>query len=174
MAELVLGPVLRYVSDTEAIVWVETDEPCDVEVLDHRARTFGVEGHHCALVCVDGLEPDEATSTRSRSTGRPCGPSRTQFPSSIIRTVDPEGRVDLIFGSCRVALPHHPPFTLPKEEDERGRGRRRLSTLALSMLESVDRWPELVLLLGDQVYADEVSPQALEFIRSRRDTTRPR
>ena len=25
MAELILGPVLRYVSDTEAIVWVETD-----------------------------------------------------------------------------------------------------------------------------------------------------
>jgi hypothetical protein len=30
-----------------------------------------------------------------------------------------------------------------------------------------------VLLLGDQVYADEVSPQALEFIASRRDTTQP-
>ena len=57
MAELILGPVLRYVSDTEAIVWVETDEPCEVEVLDHRARTFGVEGHHYALVCVHGLEP---------------------------------------------------------------------------------------------------------------------
>ena len=49
-----------------------------------------------------------------------------------------------------------------------------LYTLAVSMLESEpDRWPELVLLLGDQVYADEVSPQALEFIHSRRDTTRP-
>ena len=27
----------------------------------------------------------------------------------------------MIFGSCRVALPHHPPYTLPKDEDERGR-----------------------------------------------------
>jgi hypothetical protein len=46
VSELVLGPVLRYVSDTEAVVWVETDDACEVEVLDHRARTFGVEGHH--------------------------------------------------------------------------------------------------------------------------------
>jgi PhoD-like phosphatase len=175
MAELILGPVLRYVSDTEAIVWVETDEPCEVEVLDHRARTFGVEGHHYALVCVDGLEPGRSYDYEVSLDGERQWPlPNSEFPPSIIRTVDPEGRVDLIFGSCRVALPHHPPFTLPKEEDERGRGLDALHTLALSMLESQpDRWPELVLLLGDQVYADEVSPQALEFIRSRRDTTRP-
>ena len=30
-----------------------------------------------------------------------------------------------------------------------------------------------MLLLGDQVYADEVSPRAMEFIRSKRDTTAP-
>ena len=34
-------------------------------------------------------------------------------------------------------------------------------------------WPHAVLLLGDQVYADEVSPDTLEFIRSRRDTSEP-
>src|SRR5215207_4550021 len=175
MAELVLGPVLRYVSDTEAIVWVETDEPCEVEVLDHRARTFGVEGHYYALVCVHGLEPGRSYEYEVSLDGKSLWPlPDSEFPPSIIRTVDPEGRVDLIFGSCRVALPHHPPFTFPKEEDGRGRGLDALHTLALSMLESQpDRWPELVLLLGDQVYADEVSPQAMEFIRSRRDTTEP-
>ena len=31
----------------------------------------------------------------------------------------------------------------------------------------------MLVLLGDQVYADEVSPKALEFIRSRRDTSEP-
>ena len=34
-------------------------------------------------------------------------------------------------------------------------------------------WPHTVLLLGDQVYADEVSPDTLEFIRARRDTSEP-
>jgi hypothetical protein len=175
MAELVLGPVLRYVSDTEATVWVETDGACEVEVLGHRARSFGVEGHHFALVCIDGLEPARSYEYEVSLDGETRWPRPgSEFPPSIIRTVDPDGRVDLIFGSCRVALPHHPPYTLPKDEDERGRGLDALHTLALSMLESEpDRWPELVLLLGDQVYADEVSPQTLEFIRSRRDTTQP-
>ena len=172
---MVLGPLLRYVSDAEAVVWVETDGACEVEVLDHRARTFGVEGHHYALVCIDGLEPGRSYEYEVSLDGETRWPRRgSEFPPSIIRTVDPGGRVDLIFGSCRVALPHDRPYTLPKEEDDRGRGLDALHTLALSMLESEpDRWPELVLLLGDQVYADEVSPQALEFIRSRRDTTRP-
>jgi hypothetical protein len=34
-------------------------------------------------------------------------------------------------------------------------------------------WPDAVLLLGDQVYADEVSPETLEFIEQRRGTDRP-
>ncbi len=175
MAELVLGPVLRYVSETEAVVWVETDGASEVEVLDHRARTFAVEGHHYALVCIDGLEPGRTYEYGVSLDGEPRWPEQgSDFPPSIIRTVDPDARIDLIFGSCRAALPHHPPYTLPKDEDERGRGLDALHTLALSMLDSEpDRWPELVLLLGDQVYADEVSPRALEFIRSRRDTVRP-
>ena len=57
MAQLILGPLVRYVSDAEASVWVETDAACEVEVLGKRARTFEVAGHHYALVCVDGLEP---------------------------------------------------------------------------------------------------------------------
>ena len=30
---LVLGPLLRYVSETEATIWVETDRACQVEIL---------------------------------------------------------------------------------------------------------------------------------------------
>ena len=137
MPELVLGPMLRYVSDTEAVVWVETDEACEVEVLEHRARTFGVEGHHYALVCVRGLEPARTYEYGVSLEGESRWPEPgSELPKSVIRTVDPEGRVDLIFGSCRVALPHHPPYTLTKDKDERGRGLDALHTLALSMLES--------------------------------------
>ena len=57
MAKLVLGPLLRYVSDTEATVWVETSAPCEVEVLGRREPTFAVAGHHYALVRIEGLEP---------------------------------------------------------------------------------------------------------------------
>ena len=57
MANLVLGPLLRYVSDREATIWVETDSSCEVEALGRSARTFRVHGHHYALVVIDGLEP---------------------------------------------------------------------------------------------------------------------
>ena len=37
--ELVLGPMLRYVSETEATIWVETDRECQVEILGRAVRT---------------------------------------------------------------------------------------------------------------------------------------
>src|SRR3712207_4419197 len=39
--------------------------------------------------------------------------------------------------------------------------------------QSREEWPDALLLLGDQIYADEVSEGTLEFIRSRRDTAEP-
>jgi hypothetical protein len=36
-----------------------------------------------------------------------------------------------------------------------------------------EMWPDALFLLGDQVYADEVSMGTREFIRSRRDTSKP-
>jgi hypothetical protein len=39
--------------------------------------------------------------------------------------------------------------------------------------EPKEQWPDLLLLLGDQVYADEVSPETLSFMQSRRDLTEP-
>ncbi len=61
MARLVLGPLLRHIGESDATVWVETDGPCEVEVLGHTARTFHVSGHHYALVMVEGLEPRSET-----------------------------------------------------------------------------------------------------------------
>jgi len=55
MAELILGPMLRYAGEHEATVWVETDGACEVEVLGRRTRTFHVFGHHYALVSLEDL-----------------------------------------------------------------------------------------------------------------------
>ena len=76
-----------------------------------------------------------------------------------------------MFGSCRLSLPHEPPYTLPKETDEEnGRGFDALHALARSLLEAeAPSYPDLLFLCGDQVYADQVSPKALEFIRQRDD-----
>ena len=175
MAHLVLGPLLRHVGPTDATVWVEADASCEVEVLGHRSRTFHVEGHHFAIVAVEGLEPGSVHEYEVSLDGRRAWPEPgSELPASLVRTIDPEREMKIVFGSCRVSLPHEPPYTLSSEEDERGRGVDALRTYALRMLEAEpEEWPHLLLLLGDQVYADDVSPEALAFIRSRRDTSEP-
>lgn len=60
MPQLLLGPLLRYVSRDAATIWVETDRPCTVGILDVTTPTFSVWGHHYALVIVRGLAPASA------------------------------------------------------------------------------------------------------------------
>ena len=175
MPELIVGPLLRYVSEREATVWVETDAPCEVEVLGRRERTFHVEGHHYALVPIEGLRPGSVTEYQVALDGERRWPEPDSgFPPSVIRTLGPKQPVKLAFGSCRVSVPHEAPYNQSKDDDKRGREVDALYALALRMRDQpIDRWPQVLLLLGDQVYADEVSPEALAFIRSRRDIREP-
>jgi hypothetical protein len=171
MTKLVLGPMVRYVSDREATVWVETDAACEVEILGHTQRTFQVEGHHYALVCIHDLEPGSRNEYEVALDGQRVWPEPdSEFPASVISTLEPGGKTDLVFASCRVALPHEPPYTLRKDEDPEGREIDSLYVLARQMLEN-DRsdFPEAILMLGDQIYADEVPPQTLAFIEERRE-----
>ena len=175
MASLIVGPMLRYVGETDATLFVETDEPCEVEVLGHRARTFHVSGHHYALVVVDGLKPGAIVRYEMRLDGRLVWPEpESPFPPPTIRTVDPSRTVRLSFGSCRAAAPHEPPYTLEIDEHPKGRGIDALCALTERLkVDPVETWPDGLLLIGDQVYADEPSDQMLEFIESRRDTSVP-
>lgn len=170
-----LGPLLRYVGETEAVIWVETGEPCEVEVLDHSDSTFCVGGHHYALVVVDGLEPGETYEYEVALDGERRWPlADSEFPASAITTAGGAGPLRLTFGSCRVSLPHHPPFTLPKDDDPDAREFDALYTLTAEMRRQPrEQWPQALVLLGDQVYADEASLETLAFIRKRRDTRMP-
>ena len=92
----------------------------------------------------------------------------------VIRPIDPSETIRLVFGSCRVAVPHEKPYTLTKDEDPRGREVDALHALALRMLDRPrEEWPQLLLSIGDQIYVDEDAPQTRAFIRARRDTSRP-
>ena len=175
MPELVLGPVLRYVGEREATIWVETDAPCEVEVLGRTASTFRVDGHNYAIVPIEGLEPGQSYEYQVALDGNRRWPAPdSDFPPSAIRTVDPRETLRIVFGSCRVAVPHRPPYTLSKDEDPRGREIDALYGLAMRMKARprVD-WPHLLLSIGDQIYVDEDSPETRAFIRSRRDPSRP-
>jgi hypothetical protein len=172
MADLILGPLLRYVSETEATVWVETDEACEVAVLGGTEPTFRVAGHHYALVPVEGLEPGSDTPYEVALDGAVRWPEPgSDLPSSRIRTLGGADPVDVSFGSCRVAVPHAAPYNKTKDEDQAGHEVDALWVLAQEMIrEESDRFPELLFLLGDQVYVDEGSPEAREKIRARRGT----
>jgi hypothetical protein len=175
LAGLVLGPLLRHVGTGHATVWVETDAPCEVAVLGATQRTFAVEGHHFALIHVTDL-PDEGTTSYEVALdgARVWPPADWEWPASVIRTVRDDHGVSIAFGSCRCTYPNEPPYTLSKDEDPRGREHDALRALALRMRdEDPDRWPHLLLLLGDQVYADEISPITEAYIRERRDPDIP-
>jgi hypothetical protein len=174
MPSLVLGPLLRYVGETEAVLWVETDSPCEVEILGTRERTFCVCDHHYALVCCGELERGSWHEYEVRLDGERVWPQDDGFPASTFHTYPKEEPLQIAFGSCRVAAPHEPPFSLRKDEDPRGREIDALRTMALRMRdEPRERFPDVLLMLGDQVYADEVSPGTRAFIETRRDPAEP-
>jgi hypothetical protein len=171
MADLVLGPLLRYVSETEATIWVEADEPCEVAILGAVEPTFRVEGHNYALVRVEGLKPDTEHLYDVRLDGELRWPEPgSPLPPSALRTLGGEGPLDVAFGSCRVAVPHEAPWTKSKDEDERGHEVDALWVLAQELSRGERRRPDFLFLLGDQVYVDEGSPETRDRIAARRGT----
>jgi hypothetical protein len=173
MTELVLGPMLRYAGTESATFWVETSAPCGVEILGHSTRTFAVERHHYALLLVDDLDPATATPYDVRLDGITVWPPDDGRPRPVVRTRANQRQSRLVFGSCRIGSPQPTELAAPWPEDIRQTGIDALWTYAKQLQQGDTEWPDAVLLLGDQVYADEVSPATLDFIRSRRDTEQP-
>jgi phosphodiesterase/alkaline phosphatase D-like protein len=166
---LVLGPVLRHVGETTAAVWVQLDRAATVTVLGCSARTFEVRGHHYALVAVTGLEPDTVHPYEVAVDGEVVWPPRVSpYPPSSVRTrgATSARRQRIVFGSCRYAKVS--PFTEPRLAARMGID--ALDAFAVEMTRRPrEEWPDALLLLGDQVYADELTPRNRRRIAGRRD-----
>ncbi|KOU41512.1 alkaline phosphatase D family protein [Streptomyces sp. WM6378] len=162
MAGLRLGPLLRYVDQRgAATVWVEADRPCTARVrcadgTEGSSRTFQIAGHHYALVPLAGLTPGTATAYEVLLDGRPVWPPPdSRFPTSTIPVPGP-ARLRVTFGSCRRA-------------PEPG-GTDALDALAAGLAADPEaERPDVLLLLGDQVYADSVSARTRRWLGARRD-----
>ncbi|QYG93273.1 alkaline phosphatase family protein [Iamia sp. SCSIO 61187] len=165
MPRLVLGPILRSVEGARATVWVETDAACEVTVAageaSGAARTTAVAGHHYALVVVDGLPPATATPYRVALDGAEAWPRSgigvDGYPPSVIRTADATRPLRVVFGSCRLEAPLDGVWEHGPDDPEPGHGVDALEALAAEVAGTdVGEWPDLLALLGDQLYADLV------------------
>lgn len=178
---LLLGPLLRYVDDTSAAVWVETRDAAVVTVTrgadTATARTFAVHGHHYALVELSGLAPGSTEAYTVDVAGERVWPEPdSPFPAPVIATLEPGRPLRLAFGSCRTSVSHD-------EAGNKLHGVDALRAWALRMADQVapagpvepddpdlaPQLPDLLLFLGDQVYADETTDEMRAFIESRRD-----
>ncbi|KAB1148745.1 alkaline phosphatase family protein [Streptomyces luteolifulvus] len=172
MAGLRLGPLLRYADGSTATVWVEASRPCTAEVrcpdgAQGSATTFQVAGHHYALVPVSGLAPGTARSYEVFLDGTRVWPlPDSPLPPSVIRTPGEGDGLRVAFGSCRwAAAPAdgHDPV-----------GPDALDTLAARIAADPEgERPDVLLLLGDQVYADETSEATQRWLAARRDLSDP-
>jgi hypothetical protein len=172
MAELRLGPLLRYTDGSRATVWVETDGPCTAEVrcadgARGAAPSFRIADHHYALVPVGGLTPGTATEYEVFLDGTPVWPlPDSGFPPSVIATSTEEDGMRVAFGSCRWAA--------PPAGGKDPVGPDALDTLSARVAaDPAGARPDVLLLLGDQVYADEISDATRQWISGRRDLERP-
>jgi hypothetical protein len=170
---IVVGPLLRYVGTTTATVWVEADRAATVEVLGHEASTFHVLGHHYALVVIEGLEPGSVNPYDVRLDGVHVWPPQDGRPVPTIRMRQGERQARLVFGSCRVGAPESPPYTLSPSDHPKGLGVDALWAYSRRLQEGAAAWPDGLLLLGDQVYVDDLPPETIAFIKQRRDLRDP-
>lgn len=164
-----LGPMLRYVDETSATVWVQTRDAASVSVRagerEWSARTFTAHDFHYALVVITGLEPGADLPYHvAVDDAVVWPPPGSALPPSRIRTIDRDRPTRLAFGSCRTTAEHDP-------EAVRIHGVDSLRSYGIALAGDQDRthWPDVLLFLGDQVYADEViNPEMLDFIHARR------
>ncbi len=170
-----LGPVLRNVTETSATIWVETTAPGRVTVtagdLSASADTFEVHGHHYALCDLTGLRPGQAVEYRVSVDGAPVWPEAdSPHPPSLLRVPDPSAPQRLLFGSCRTPTDHGPAAVARYGADV-------LRAYALRLAESrraadgAAEEPTALLLIGDQVYADEIQQPMREYLAARRART---
>lgn len=165
MPQLTVGPLVRAVTPNSVAIWTEWIQPCEVTLrvtvseqpdaqslaaLTARSSTVTIGDHHYALLQLDGLQESTWYYYHIASRAGEGGQDSTLAVSALkqcFRTLDPpeSGNVlRLAFGSCR--KPSAP------EPDA-------LNAFGTWLLESFDEretaWPHLLLLIGDQIYADD-------------------
>lgn len=165
MAGLRVGPLVRAIGPDHVAIWTEWTHPCEIIVqavsIDHsenqeqdvkssRSRTITVGQRYYAISQLTGLQA--ATWYTYQIAGvtqdvEQSLPSATDTLVQCFRTFDPPeagNALRLAYGSCRK-------LSTPEPD--------ALSAFGSWLLNSIDErettWPHLLLLIGDQIYADD-------------------
>jgi phosphodiesterase/alkaline phosphatase D-like protein len=165
MSQLSVGPLVRAVTPDSITIWTEWTHPCEAilhaTVSDQRgtqppdplavcSRTITVGNHHYALLQLQGLQASTWYDYRIASRTGEGEQAPTPAVSTLkqcFRTLDPPedgNALRLAYGSCR-----KPSATGPDALNAFG------SWLIDRFDERETAWPHLLLLIGDQIYADD-------------------
>lgn len=163
-----LGPMVRYAGEREATLWAQTRDAGELTVRigekSWSARTFAAHGHHYALVLLDGLEPGQVYEYTVEVNGEHAWPQPdSPFPAPVVKMLKADRPTKMAFGSCRTSVPHD-----AKHNRTNGIDSLRAYAHEMARHPRDERWPDLVVLLGDQVYADITSEAMQEFIEEKR------
>ncbi|HVB73824.1 MAG TPA: alkaline phosphatase D family protein [Ktedonobacteraceae bacterium] len=161
-----VGPLVRAVSPHSAIIWTEWTYPCDVtlkatkacehgneqdaSVLTACMHTVAIGTRHYALLRLDGLYAStwyDYHVTCEPDAGEQAEDSAASTLKQCFRTLDlPEmgNSLRLAYGSCR-----KPSAVEPDALNAFG------PWLMQRFDERETAWPRLLLLIGDQIYADD-------------------
>jgi phosphodiesterase/alkaline phosphatase D-like protein len=169
MKHLRVGPLVRATSVTSVVIWAEFAQPCRVTLsatldtspgqppIQVTTRTISIGGHHYAAPQLQGLEParwyhyllETSALAASDSDQTTSAPDTSVDMLQCFRTLDvAEARAEktlrVFYGSCR---------RLNQPE------RDTLDALGQWLMQQSDQreqvWPHVLLLIGDQIYADE-------------------
>jgi len=177
MKDLCVGPLVRATSATSVVIWAEFAQPCMVTLratLDAsleqppilvKTQTISIGGHHYMAPQLQGLEParwyhysiEISALTAQEEKQTTCTPETTVHMLQCFRTLDDaetiaENPLRVFYGSCR---------RLNQPE------RDTLDALGQWLIKHIDLreqvWPHVLLLIGDQIYADTPPPPLVDM-----------
>jgi len=182
-----MGPMLRHVSETTAVFWMELSTAArltlqiysrGVHAQSVKATSFRVGTRHYAMIAVEKLRPNTWYTYRILGAGA-AAPSTILWPDpgldkplppSTFKTFarDSITALRIAMVSCRLVRP------LDDDGDDDA-GVDALLLYARRLRKDIaqrnQKWPDLFLMTGDQIYADNPSPDLSAKINASRAGT---
>ncbi len=170
MPHIHIGPLVRAMSTNTVVLWAELSEPCTLQVnvtpphssglavdkgISVLTTTIQVGGHYYIAPQIRGLQPSTwyTYSFTTTSDNKELTTQSGITPLQCFRTFDVPGTdtphdLRVAYGSCRKA-----------EQDPADALHAFGLWLKQHYAQREDIWPHLLLLIGDQIYADEPSAE---------------